>query len=95
MKVITYLYNNWKEVLHLDEGSKQALTNLWHQDHSLARYTKDYGIDVIQSINTKGIALYDSNGNRVKLVRWKNINLIGKTARQKAKERQKKSPNTP
>ena len=48
-----------------------------------------------QSINTKGIALYDSNGNRVKLVRWKNINLIGKTARQKAKERQKKSPNTP
>lgn len=55
MKVITYLYNNWKEVLHLDEGSKQALTNLWHQDHSLARYTKDYGIDVIQSINTKDV----------------------------------------
>lgn len=51
--------------------------------------------EFIQSINTKGIALYDSSGNKVKLIHWKNINLIGKTARQKAKERQKKSPNTP
>ena len=51
--------------------------------------------EFIHSINTKGIALYDSSGNRIKLIRWKNINLVGKTAREKAKERQKKSPNTP
>lgn len=50
---------------------------------------------LLQSINTKDIAVYDENGNRVKLVRWKNLNIIGKTAREKAKERQKKSSNTP
>lgn len=51
--------------------------------------------DLIQAVNTKGIAIYDENGNRVKLVRWKNLNIIGKTAREKAQERQKKSPDTP
>lgn len=51
--------------------------------------------DLIQAVNTKDIAVYDENGNRVKLVRWKNLNIIGKTAREKAQERQKKSPNTP
>lgn len=51
--------------------------------------------DLIQAVNTKDIAAYDENGNRVKLVRWKNLNIIGKTAREKAQERQKKSPNTP
>ncbi len=50
---------------------------------------------LIQSINTKDIAVYDENGNRVKLVRWKNLNIIGKTAREKARERQKKSSNAP
>ncbi len=50
---------------------------------------------LIQAINTKDIAVYDENGNRVKLVRWKNLNIIGKTAREKARERQKKSPDTP
>lgn len=51
--------------------------------------------DLIQAVNTKDIAVYDENGNRVKLVRWKNLNIIGKTAREKAQERQKKSPDTP
>lgn len=53
MKVITYLYNNWKEVLHLNENSLQGLTNLWHLDGTLARYTNEFGIDIIQYINTK------------------------------------------
>lgn len=51
--------------------------------------------ELIQAVNTKDIAVYDENGNRVKLVRWKNLNIIGKTAREKAKERQKKSSDTP
>lgn len=53
MKVITYLYNNWKEVLHLNENSLQGLTNLWHLDGTLARYTNEFGINIIQYINTK------------------------------------------
>lgn len=51
--------------------------------------------ELIQAVNTKDIAVYDENGNRVKLVQWKNLNIIGKTAREKAKERQKKSSDTP
>lgn len=53
MKAISFLYNNWKEVLHLNENSLQGLTNLWHLDGSLARYANEFGIDVIQYINTK------------------------------------------
>lgn len=53
MKVITYLYNNWKEVLHLNENSLQGLTNLWHLDGTLARYANEFDIDIIQYINTK------------------------------------------
>lgn len=53
MKIITYLYNNWKEVLHLNENSLQGLTNLWHLDGTLARYANEFGIDIIQYINTK------------------------------------------
>lgn len=44
---------------------------------------------LIASIDTKGIKVYDENGNPVKLVTWKNINLIGATARAKAEERAK------
>ncbi len=51
--------------------------------------------ELIRAINAKDIAVYDENGNRVKLVRWKNLNIIGKTAREKARERQKKSSSSP
>ena len=51
--------------------------------------------ELVRAINTKDIAVYDENGNRVKLVRWKNLNIIGKTAREKARERQKKSSSSP
>lgn len=44
---------------------------------------------LLQAINTKGIALYDEDGNKVELIQWKNLNIIGKTAREKAKEKQK------
>lgn len=43
---------------------------------------------LIQAINTKGVAVYDENGNKVQLLKWKNLNLIGETAREKAKRRQ-------
>ncbi len=43
---------------------------------------------LIQAVNTKGIAMYDENGNKVKLLKWKNLNIIGETAREKARKRQ-------
>lgn len=46
---------------------------------------------LVQSIDTKGIKVLDDNGNPVKLFTWKNTNLIGKTAREKARERAEKA----
>lgn len=46
---------------------------------------------LVQAINTKGIKVYDENGKPVKLIKWKNMNIIGQTARSKAKERAEKS----
>lgn len=43
-----------------------------------------------KAIDPREIAVHDESGNKVKLVRWKNLNIIGKTAREKAKDRQKK-----
>lgn len=46
---------------------------------------------VIKAINTKGLDFYDENGNKIKLITWKNMNIIGKTAREKARERAEKA----
>lgn len=46
---------------------------------------------VIKSINTRGFKFYDENGNKIKLITWKNLNIIGKTAREKARERAEKA----
>jgi len=43
--------------------------------------------DLIVAIDTKGIKVLDDEGNPVELFSWKNVNLIGKTAREKARER--------
>lgn len=43
--------------------------------------------DLVHAINTKGLTVYDDNGNPVKLIPWRNMNIIGKTAREKAAER--------
>ncbi|WP_290744358.1 MlaD family protein [Fibrobacter sp. UBA4309] len=50
---------------------------------------------LIAAIDTKGIKIYDDNGNPVKLVTWKNMNLIGDKARDKAKERAEKGESLP
>lgn len=42
-----------------------------------------------QAIQKNGIALYNEKGERVKLFPFKNMNIIGKTAREKAIDRQK------
>lgn len=42
---------------------------------------------LIAAIDTKGIKVLDKDGNPVKLITWKNINLVGSTAREKAAER--------
>lgn len=42
---------------------------------------------LIKAVDTKGIKVLDDDGNPVKLFTWKNTNLIGKTAREKARER--------
>lgn len=46
---------------------------------------------LIKAINTKGIKIYDKDGKPVKLIRWQNMNIIGQTARSKAKERAEKA----
>ncbi|MCQ2062318.1 MAG: mammalian cell entry protein [Fibrobacter sp.] len=51
--------------------------------------------DLIAAIDTKDVKIYDDNGNPVKLITWKNTNLIGKTAREKAKIRAEKGESLP
>ena len=46
--------------------------------------------ELVRAIDTKGIKVLDENGNPVKAFTWKNINIIGKTAREKARERAEK-----
>lgn len=43
--------------------------------------------DFIKVLDTKGLDIRDENGNEIPLITWKNINLIGATAREKAKLR--------
>lgn len=51
--------------------------------------------ELIAAIDTKGIKMYDENGKEVKLFTFKNTNLIGKTAREKAKIRAEKGEALP
>lgn len=46
-----------------------------------------------KAMQKEGLSIYDENGKKVKLFPFKNMNLIGKTAREKAKEREKKALN--
>lgn len=62
--------------------SKETLEEIQKAVESMNRLAK--------AIDPKNIAVYDENGDKVKLVRWKNLNLVGKTAREKARDRQKK-----
>ncbi len=47
--------------------------------------------EIVQAIDTKGMKILDENGNPIKPFTWKNLNLVGKTAREKAKERASKA----
>ena len=47
--------------------------------------------EIVRAIDTKGIKMLDENGNPIKPFAWKNLNLIGKTAREKARERAAKA----
>ena len=46
--------------------------------------------NLIAALNTKGLDIRDKDGNKVPLITWKNTNIFGKTAREKAKERNEK-----
>ena len=46
--------------------------------------------ELVRAIDTKGIKMLDDNGNPVKPFTWKNLNLVGKTAREKAHIRAEK-----
>jgi ABC-type transporter Mla subunit MlaD len=50
---------------------------------------------LIAAIDTKGVKMYDDQGKEVRLFTWKNTNLIGKTAREKAKLRAEKGESLP
>ena len=49
--------------------------------------------EIVRAIDTKGIKMVDENGNPIKPFAWKNLNLIGKTAREKARERAEQAQN--
>ena len=51
--------------------------------------------ELVRAIDTKGIKMLDENGNPIKPFTWKNLNIVGKTAREKAKEREKKGEALP
>ena len=42
---------------------------------------------IVRAIDTKGLKVYDGNGNQIKAFTWKNLNIVGKTAREKAREK--------
>ena len=41
----------------------------------------------IQAIDTKNFGFKDKNGKKIHLITWKNINIVGETARDKARKR--------
>jgi len=41
----------------------------------------------IQAIDTKNFGFKDEKGNKIHLITWKNINIVGETARGKARKR--------
>ncbi len=47
------------------------------------------------AVDSKGIKMYDENGNQVTLFSWSNMNIIGKTARRKAQDRAEKGESLP
>lgn len=51
--------------------------------------------DLVLAIDSKNLTVRDENGNPVTLLTWKGINLIGKTAREKARERAEKGESLP
>jgi len=51
--------------------------------------------ELVRAIDTKGIKMLDENGNPIKPFTWKNLNIIGKTAREKARERSEKGEALP
>ena len=51
--------------------------------------------ELVRAIDTKGIKVLDKDGNPVKAFTWKNLNIVGKTAREKAKERAEKGEKLP
>ena len=51
--------------------------------------------ELVSAIDTKGIKILDENGNPIKPFTWKNINILGKTAREKARERAAKGQSIP
>jgi len=50
--------------------------------------------ELVKAIDTKGLKVLDDNGKPVKLFTWKNINLIGDNARDKARARAEKAQNS-
>lgn len=60
------------------------------ENDSLARQMMNLVLqieDLVDGFRSNGLAIKDSNGNELTLVKWSNINLIGETARAKARKR--------
>ena len=51
--------------------------------------------EIVRAIDTKGIKMLDKDGNPIKPFTWKNLNIVGKTAREKGRERAEKGESLP
>ena len=92
------LQNTVKTISETAEKTNQAITDIENNTLSAEILKTTQTVEkinsiidkfnkVIKAINTKGIKVYDENGNPVRLIKWKNMNIIGQTARSKAKDR--------
>ncbi len=78
--------------LIIDIETDSTFSKLFKTQETVERLTEmvSKAKDLIASIDSKNISVRDENGNPVTLLTWKGINLIGETAREKAKKRAEK-----
>ena len=82
------------EQIIADIENSPAMDKLVNSREIVDRVDKKFTA-LIAAIDTKGVKMYDDQGKEVKLFTWKNTNLIGKTAREKAKLRAEKGESLP
>lgn len=96
---INTISNGAQKVNHLIEDIETDTTfsKMFKSKETMERLTDmvTKARDLIAAIDSKNISVRDENGNPVTLLTWKGINLIGETAREKARKRAEKGESLP